>query len=68
MPYKSEQQRKFFHTPTARAKGITPAQVSEFDAASKGQKLPAKAKKGRKKRKVNFAKSANSKMGGYTAA
>jgi hypothetical protein len=42
MPYKSSAQRKFFHTATARKKGIKAAVVDEFDSASKGMKLPAK--------------------------
>jgi hypothetical protein len=45
MAYKSDAQRKFFHTDTARKKGITEATVKEFDAASKGADLPKKAKK-----------------------
>lgn len=45
MPYKSEAQRKFFHTKTAKRKGITPAMVKEFDEASKGKKLKKRAKK-----------------------
>lgn len=45
MPYKSDKQRKFFHTATARRKGITKAMVEEYDKASKGKKLPKKAKK-----------------------
>lgn len=40
MPYKSEQQRKFFHTDTAKKKGISEATVKEFDNASKGIHLP----------------------------
>lgn len=40
MPYKSDAQRKFFHTDTARKKGITPEMVEEYDQASKGKKLP----------------------------
>jgi hypothetical protein len=40
MPYVSDAQRKFFHTDTARKKGITTAQVEEYDKASKGLKLP----------------------------
>jgi hypothetical protein len=40
MPYKSDAQRKFFHTNTAAKAGITPAVVKEFDTASKGMKLP----------------------------
>ena len=44
MPYKSKAQQAFFHTATAKTKGITPAQVAEFDQASKGMKLPEKVK------------------------
>lgn len=40
MPYKSDQQRKFFHTDTAKKEGIKPSIVKEFDQASKGLKLP----------------------------
>jgi predicted transcriptional regulator len=41
-------QRKFFHTASAKSKGITPAMVKEYDKASKGLDLPnkIKAKKG----------------------
>ena len=42
MPYKSEAQRKFFHSAGAKKAGITKKQVKEFDNASKGKKLPAK--------------------------
>lgn len=47
MPYKSDAQRKFFHTDTAKKAGITSKEVDEFDSASKGKKLPehVKAKK-----------------------
>jgi hypothetical protein len=45
MPYKSTKQRGFFHTNTAKKKGITPKMVKEFDRASKGKKLPKKVKK-----------------------
>lgn len=44
MPYKSDQQRKFFHAAAARGE-ISPKVVKEFDKASKGKKLPKKAKK-----------------------
>ena len=44
MPYASDKQRKFFHTDTAKKNGITPEMVKEYDAASKGKKLPTKAK------------------------
>ena len=50
MPYKSDAQRRFFHTGTAKKQGITPAVVSEFDKASKGKKLPEK--KGTPKNKL----------------
>lgn len=40
MPYKSEAQRKFFHTLTAKKAGISTDTVKEFDQASKGMKLP----------------------------
>lgn len=46
MPYKSDAQRRFFHTNTAKAKGISAKTVEEFDKASKGMKLPKKKKKG----------------------
>lgn len=42
MPYKSIKQERFFHTDTAKKKGITPDVVKEFDQASKGMKLPEK--------------------------
>lgn len=41
--YASDRQRRFFHTKTAASKGITPAQVKEFDEASKGKDLPERA-------------------------
>jgi hypothetical protein len=42
MPYKSDAQRRFFHTDTAKKAGITTKEVDEFDKASKGKKLPEK--------------------------
>lgn len=45
MPYKSDAQRKFFHTNTAKKKGVSAAVVKEFDKASKGMKLPDHASK-----------------------
>jgi hypothetical protein len=44
IPYKSDAQRKFFHTAGAKKAGITAKEVSEFDKASKGKKLPEKIK------------------------
>lgn len=45
-PYVSEAQRGFFHTASARAAGITPADTKHWDDASKGQKnLPKHVKK-----------------------
>jgi hypothetical protein len=40
MPYASDAQRRFFHTATARRKGITAQDVAEYDEASKGMTLP----------------------------
>ncbi len=51
MPYKSKKQEAFFHTDTARKKGISEATVEEFDKASKGLKLPKQAPKPKKKGK-----------------
>lgn len=51
MPYKSDAQRKFFHSKGAAKADITPKQVAEFDAASKGLDLPAKAPKPKAKKK-----------------
>jgi len=45
MPYVSDAQRRFFHTDTAKKKGITSKEVKEFDTASKGMKLPEKKEK-----------------------
>lgn len=42
MPYKSDAQRRFFHSPGAAKAGITNKQVHEFDTASKGMVLPEK--------------------------
>jgi hypothetical protein len=39
-PYVSDAQRRFFHSPGAKKAGLTSKQVSEFDQASKGMKLP----------------------------
>ena len=44
MPYKSEAQRKKFHQLLKEGK-ISAATVAEFDAASKGKKLPEKVTK-----------------------
>lgn len=49
-PYKSVKQERFFHTATARKKGISAATVAEFDAASKGLRLPKKVKPKKKER------------------
>ena len=42
MPYASLAQERFFHTDTAKKKGISASTVKEFDQASKGMKLPKK--------------------------
>lgn len=40
MPYKSDKQRRFFHSPGAKKAGISKETVKEFDKASKGKSLP----------------------------
>jgi hypothetical protein len=50
MPYKSEAQRRFFHTATARRKGISAAMVKEYDEASKGNKYVEAIHRAKKKR------------------
>jgi hypothetical protein len=40
MPYVSDRQRRFFHSPGAEKAGITKKQVKEFDSASAGKILP----------------------------
>jgi hypothetical protein len=52
MPYASKKQERFFHTKTARDKGIKPSTVKEFDKASKGMKLPEYAKGSSKFKKL----------------
>lgn len=44
MPYKSDQQRKFFHSEGAKKAGIKEETIKEYDKASKGKKLPKFAK------------------------
>ena len=41
MPYKSEAQRRFFHTETASRKGITAAMVREYDEAGRARRNDA---------------------------
>ena len=49
MPYKSDSQRRFFHAAANRGE-ISKKTLAEWDAASKGKKLPEKVKdkKGKK--------------------
>lgn len=42
MPYKSEAQRRWAHTPSGM-KALGKSKVKEFDRASKGLKLPERA-------------------------
>lgn len=51
MPYRSKRQERFFHTLTAKKKGITAEMVKEFDESSKGKRLPEIAPKKKKKDK-----------------
>ena len=39
MPYKSDKQRRFFNSPTGKAK-LGAEKVAEYNEASKGMKLP----------------------------
>jgi hypothetical protein len=50
-PYASDAQRRFFHTGTAKAKGISAADVAGKDAVSKGRTLPKKVSGSRSMRK-----------------
>lgn len=61
MPYKSDAQRKFFHTDTAKKKGISAKTVEEFDKASKGMKLPKHKTKAGPRIMSAVAKSAQGK-------
>ena len=45
MPYKSDAQRRFFHSAGAQESGIKPSVVKEYDKESKGMKLPEHVKK-----------------------
>jgi len=46
-PYKSDRQRRWAHTKTGTKALGGKEKVEEWDAASKGKRLPAKAKKKR---------------------
>jgi len=50
-PYVSSSQRRFFHSKGAKKAGIAKKVVDEYDAASKGKKLPEKVKKKKKSSK-----------------
>ena len=56
MPYKSEAQRRFFHSAGAKKAGITSKQVKEYDNASKGKRLPEKHGIGKLKRAMQGKK------------
>ena len=53
MPYKSDAQRKFFHSKGAVKAGLAKEQIEEYDKASKGKKLPEKVKAKKKKEGKN---------------
>ena len=46
--YVSDRQRRFFHTDTAKAAGITQGSIDRRDQESKGKKLPEIAPKKKK--------------------
>jgi hypothetical protein len=54
MPYKSKKQRRWAHTPAGES-ALGKAGVKEWDKASKGKKLPEKAKK--KKHSSSYEKN-----------
>lgn len=39
MPYKSNAQRKFFHSEGAKKAGITESEIKKYDKETKGMKL-----------------------------
>lgn len=45
MPFKSDAQRRFFHSEGAKKAGISQQTVKEFDRASKGKELPERKRK-----------------------
>ena len=45
MPYKSDAQRRFFHSEGAKKAGISKATVDKYDKESKGKKIPEKYSK-----------------------
>lgn len=47
MPYRSDAQRRFFHSPGARRAGISASTTREYDSASRGARLPERAKSAR---------------------
>lgn len=66
MPYVSNAQRRFFHSPGAKKAGITTSQVKEFDSASKGKKLPEQLGNARRKSAGKRATKPHMKrMGGH---
>lgn len=51
MPYASEAQRRYFHA--AESRGDMPRSVvHEFDRASKGKRLPKRARKATKRKRL----------------
>lgn len=45
MPFKSQAQRRFFHSAGAKKAGITAKEIKEYDKESKGKKVLEKVKK-----------------------
>lgn len=50
MPYRSKAQERWAHTPTGM-KQLGAAKIKEFDQASKGMRLPARAPKAKPRKK-----------------
>ncbi len=45
MPYKSDAQRRFFHSQGAKRAGISPQTVKKWDKASKGKSTPERVRR-----------------------
>ena len=55
MPYQSDAQRRWAHTPSGEKALGGPAKVAEWDSASKGMKLPERKKPTSKARALGEA-------------
>jgi len=63
MPYKSDAQRRFFHSTGAKRAGISEDTVKEFDESSKGKDLPERADEDAKGRSQTHGRSTDKTKG-----